>query len=572
MDMRAHRARADKAWQNRLVWDTVLKDAYRFTMPYRMAGDLGEAQARTDHLFDNTGITSTFRGAGQLKEDLFPTGQPFFRLKPGPISRAVFNTERKKIKAQQQAETDGPPGIGDNGGPPLDDPDSPSEIKMERELDSITEQIAPFFASGAWDIASADMCLDLYAGTAIMLVLKGNQQNPIKFVTLPIEQCAIELGPHGEVVALFWRSKMTRRQISTAFPNGKFTKEFNDNLQKTPDGEVDLCQDFWRDDKAQKPWSFAAWLKGEGDAQEPIASENYKTQPFIAPMFYRVPGEHMGRGPVLLALPTIKTLNKAMELTLKSAAIQMLGIWGYRPGGTFNPDTARLAPGQFWPMASTGGVMGPDVTRLDVSAGKLDVSQLVTNELRMQVKAALHDMELPDAGLTPKSAAEIMARMSQRKANWVGAFGRMINSINPVVPRVMEILHDLGLLVTNVKIDQLLVSVESVSPMAMALKADAYRTTMDAIMLVAQLEGPQGVARRFKIDKLLRRMIRDLGVDSDMVRSLTELKAFDAQAAQAAQAQQLAAAAMNKPKDFAEVMGAMPDQQQQTSEAPALAG
>jgi hypothetical protein len=66
--------------------------------------------------------------------------------------------------------------------------------------------------------------------------------------------------------------------------------------------------------------------------------------------YHRVPGEPYGRGPILLALPTIKTLNKAVELTLKAAAIQMLGIWGYRPGGSFNPDTVRLGPGEIWPM------------------------------------------------------------------------------------------------------------------------------------------------------------------------------------------------------------------------------
>ena len=39
------------------------------------------------------------------------------------------------------------------------------------------------------------------------------------------------------------------------------------------------------------------------------------------------------------ALPTVKTQNKAQELALKAFAIQMLGIWAYRSGGTLNPDT-----------------------------------------------------------------------------------------------------------------------------------------------------------------------------------------------------------------------------------------
>ena len=87
-------------------------------------------------------------------------------------------------------------------------------------------------------------------------------------------------------------------------------------------------------------------------------------------IYFRVAGETRGRGPITLALPSIKTVNKAQELALKSAAIQMLGIWGYRANSGFNPDTAAQQPGSFWAMQSTGGILGPDVTRLDPAAGR----------------------------------------------------------------------------------------------------------------------------------------------------------------------------------------------------------
>src|SRR5262249_10141999 len=163
---------------------------------------------------------------------------------------------------------------------------------------------------------------------------------------------------------------------------------------------------------------FAAYLK---ESEGAIVEETYKTQPMAVPRYHRVPGEPYGRGPIILAMPTIKTLNKALELTLKSAAIQMLGIWGYRPGGAFNPDTVRLGPGEFWPMQATGGVLGPDVTRLDTASGKVDVGQLVTQELRLQVQSMLGDDRLPEKGATPVSATEIMARMKRIQQNYMGA-------------------------------------------------------------------------------------------------------------------------------------------------------
>jgi hypothetical protein len=535
-DMKAHRARYDRAWSNRTPWTSFYDEAYKWGMPYRRPKTgLGEADKRTAHLFDNTGVVSTFRGAGQLHQDLFPPGSPFFKLKPGPVTKLV-------AKAQAAAQR----GMGDNGGPPIQD-----ESWFERQLDDITAQITPFLQTGEWDLASSELCLDLYAGTGVMLILRGESvERPIRFVCVPVEEVAIEAGPYGDVGALFWKTMMSRRAIKAAFPKGSYPVDFQESLEASPDDEIELRQDFVRDGKG---WRMVVHIDG---SDEPVAVTKYKTQPFVAPRYYRVPGESYGRGPLLLALPTIKTANKVLELTLKASAISLLGIWGYRPGGTFNPNTSRLAPGSFWPMQATGGVMGPDVVRLDQAPGSGNLSSIVLNELRSQIRDALHDAALPEGGMTPKSAAEIMARMARVKQNYVGAFGRLIHEIVPyVVPRVIEILYSHGLITYQGRIDQLLVAIEVTSPMAQALKADTHKTTVEAMQLVAMLEGPQGVARRFDLDKLLPEMIRDLGVKSEFVRNLQELKAWDEAAKQAAQAQQITAAALKKPKEFADVIG-----------------
>ncbi|PPQ39368.1 Bacteriophage head to tail connecting protein [Rhodoblastus acidophilus] len=552
VDLCEHRRRADAAWSERGVWNEIYQDAYRFTTPYRrpVNGPSGSDKGanRTDHLFDNTGVVSTFRGAGQMQQDLFPPGQVFFRLKPGPVTKLV-------AKAQAR-------GMGDNGGPPLDDAAPAPEEKrdaawFERQLDQVSAQIQPFFLSGEWDNAVSELCLDLYLGTGVMLILEGDRENPVRFVCLPIDEVALEPGPYGDVAALFWRTKMTRRAIKAAFPKGVFPQEFEDALEKNADDEIDLSQDFVR---TAKGWRLVVTID---KCETPVTTQDYRTQPFVAARYFRVPGETMGRGPALLALPSIKTLNKVMELTLKAAAIQMLGIWGYRPGGTFNPDQARIMPGAWWPMQATGGVMGPDVTRLDTAAGRLDVANIVLQELRTQVQAALHDQSLPDGGATPKSATEIMARMARVKQNYVGAFGRMIHEVIPVVVRrVIEVLYKKGLLTVDVKIDQLLVAIDVMSPLAQALKADTHKTTVEAMQMVAALEGPQGVARRFKLDEIIPEMVKDLGVNSEYVRTAQELVDFDKQASAQQQAAAMMQAALNKPNDFRQALSPQEDQQQ----------
>lgn len=552
--------RRDRAWTDKSVWNGIYAEAWRWLVPYRkpVNGPSGEDRGadRIEHIYDNTGIVSTFRGAGKMHQDLFPPGQPFFRLKPGPVTKAVYRARKRAADAVGSAGMDAP-GIGDNGGPPLDDISG-----VERQLDDVTEQIQPFFLTGEWDNAVSEMTIDLFVGTGIMLIIAGNSDVPIRFVTLPVDECALEGGTYGDVAGLYWKTKMSRRAIRAAFPKGKFPDEFIEALDEkngSPDEEVTLYQDFVQETKGRFRWKMMVTVDG---SEKPVAIQRYRTQPFAAPRYFRVPGETHGRGPALLAVPTVRTLNRAMELALKNFALAMLGIWGYRPGGSFNPDTIKREPGAMWPMGNTGGVMGPDVFRLDTGNGRADLSQIVIAELRMQIQAALHDEQVPDTGATPRSATEWMARMARIKSNYVGAFGRMIHEVIPVVVRrVIEVLYNAGLLTVDLTVDQLLVSIDVISPLAQALKADVHKTTVEAMQVVASLEGPEGVQRRFKVDELLPEMIKDLGVDSEYVRTAVELAAWDEKKQKQAEAAALTSSAIDKPKDWADALTTATQQQ-----------
>ena len=528
-DMAKLRQREARAWAERQKWDPAYNEAFRWVMPFRRSS-ASRTTADLAHLLDPTAVTSTFNGAARLHQDIFPPGQPFFRLQSGPLPK-MFEDGTAEGKAAREA--------------------------FDRQLAAIGDLVAPFFATGEWDNAAAELFLDVYVGTGVMLILPGDDDRPVRFHTLPLEQYALEGGPFGDVTGLFWRVGMSRRNIRGAFPSGHFDDAFAKAEEEDPDGETELRQAFVFDlDKGGENgrWRFAAWLETQARDAVAVAHGRTRAKPFLSPRYWRLPGAVMGQGPALFATPIAKTLNRTMELTLKSAAISMSGIWGYRPGGTFNPDTARLAPGAMWPMQSTGGIMGPDVARLDVAAGKFDVSNIVLQELRTQLQQVLHDERLPEAGATPVSAAEVLARMSRLKQNHVGAFGRLVSEIVPVaVPRVVEILHDRKLLTGDrLKIDQLLVSLDVVSPIAQAMKAARHDPTMQAIQIEVAVGGQP--ARRFNLDAMLAELFADMGVPVKHLRDAQALAQFDAQAAQAAQAQAVMGAALNKPKDFAQAL------------------
>lgn len=514
----AHKARSEAAWSEKTSkWDPIYQDLFRFTIPYRQAKGArnGKTDPRIEEIYDNTAMVSTFAGAGRLQHDLFPPGEKFFTFAIGPVAKQAL----------------------------LKKGEDPTEL--ERELEAVADQLHALFGA-EFEQSALEMCIDLHAGTGHLLPVEGDDDEPVRFVCVPMTEVALEAGPYGDVWGIFWKTSMSYRQIEGAFPKGKFSDEFKKKLEEAPGEPCELRQEWVYDPKAKR-WRFVVWTPCSARDERFIFEDSSRAKPMATPRYHRVPGEAYGRGPGLLALPTTKTLNKAVELMLKSAAIQMLGIWAYRPNGAFNPATAKIAPGAFWPMSSTGGVMGADVQRMDPAGAKMEVAQLVTQEMRMQLQAQMNDDRLPDKGATPVSATEIMARMKRVSQNYVGAYGRLVNETIPViVRRVAEIAHKKRLIRVSFKIDQLLVKIDVLSPMATAIKAQALSQVFQFIELVQAIKGPEAVQLLIKIDDLLRDAAKKMNVPAEFRMSPDETKALEAKLAAAAATVAAAQAAMEQ--------------------------
>ncbi|AZN71853.1 hypothetical protein D5400_11705 [Georhizobium profundi] len=482
MQFSAIKTRSDKIWSKRAPWDALYREAYDFAVPMRRPGGDSSQGLPPSKLFDMTAPMSAMFFAGNLQRDLFPSGQPTFTLETGPVAAMAIGAEGVKV--------------------------------YDRFLHSTAKLIHPFFLAGDWDTAIHEMCIDLAVGTGAIIPLKGNRDNPVHFACIPFDQLAIGVDAWGRVVHVSWKQIFEIGQIVENWPNGTYPEDFKNKAKSSPTDEIELRQDFVKD--PQRGWHFFAFIPAH---HQHITHERYRTQPIAVPRYYRVPGEAYGRGVILTALPSIKTLNKAQELALKSAAINMLGIWGYRAGGTFNPDTVRVGPGEFWPMQSTGGILGPDVQRIDPASGRMDIAKLIIGDMQEQVKNAMFDTRLPDYQGTPRSASEIAGRLRQKADVHIGAFGRLVREIMPVVvPRVAEILYDLGFLPQMpFTIDELLVSIKVQSPMAAALNADRLASIANYIEFVGAVAGPESVELYANIDKMLERVGDGLQIDKELI-------------------------------------------------------
>lgn len=497
-DMKRHAQRMAGEWSKKTVWDSYLRPVYDFAIPYRRPTQLAGSDRRGDYIFDVTAIDSTFRGSSQLKEDLFPTGQDFFKLSAGPLSKRL-------IKQARDADT----------------------VAFQRQLQDLTEQILPFFQTGEFDLAASEMCLDIFAGTGVMLPVKGDRLNPVRFVTLPMEECCLLIDGYGRVCGLSWKRMWKKSDLREAFPDATFPLDFWQGHNENPDATVLLYQEFIKEGSR---WRCHARLDDQNAA--PLRTWWRKAKPFIAPRYHVVPGEAYGRGPVMLALSTIKVVNKVKEMALRSAAINLLGLWGYRPGGAFNPDVHRMQPGAFWPVNSTGGMLGPDVTRLDTPGRGLEVANIVLSDERATIQRILHDEQTPAKGKTPVSAEEYLHFVQRIKRAYVGAFGRLTTETIPdLVPAVCEILYEQQLITTDLTFDQLLLGVEVTSPLASALKSEHLQPVIQFFQMIAAMgKNPE---REMVLDEVLPEIAVDMGVPARWITTADQKAAFDEKAAAA---------------------------------------
>lgn len=507
-DLKKHAQRFSREWQVKTTWDSYMREVYDYAIPFRRPTNKAGSPGRTDVVFDVTAIDSTFRGSGQLKEDLFPSGQPWFRLAFGPLAR-------KLLKSMPL-----PDGQGDG-------------IKAARELEHITDQVTPHFQTGEFDLAAAEMCLDIFAGTGVLLPVRGDALNPVRFVCLPVEECCITVDGFRRVSGLSWCRDWLIADIVDAYPSFTLPEKLQNELKANPDAKVKLYQDFVREGTR---WRCLARL--EDEALPPLRMWWRKAQPFVAARYHVVPGENYGRGPVMLALSTIKVVNKVKEMALRSAAINLLGLWGYRPGGAFNPDVHKMRPGAFWPVNSTGGMLGPDVARLDTPGRGLDVANITLSEERAVIQRMLHDEATDGKGKTPRSAEEILMIAQRAKRAYVGAFGRLINEIVPVlIPAVCEILYEQQLLTTELTFDQLLLGVEVTSPLADLMKAEHLQPAIQYLQMLAALGRDPN--RELDMDTVLQDLGQAMGVKASWQATKDQKADFDKKQA----AQQMAAMA-----------------------------
>lgn len=503
--------RHDIAQRRKDNWRQIYEDCYEFGLPQRnlydgyYEGGGAPGQNKMVRVFDSTAINATQRFANRLQSGLFPPYAPWCRLEPGPEI-------------------------------PVD-----RRLEAQAALDMYAETMFSVLRQSNFDLAMGEFLLDLAVGTAVMLIQPGDDMTPIRFTAVPQYLISIEEGAHGKVDNVYRRMRLKGEAIQQHWEDAKIPDRLAKLIEDKPTEEIDLVEaTLWMPERGEYCY-HVIWAEGKVE----LLKRYMKSSPWIVARYMKVAGEVYGRGPLVTAIPDIKTLNKTLELLLKNASLSIAGVYTAADDGVLNPQAIRIAPGAIIPVARNGGPSGESLRMLPRS-GDFNVSQIIINDLRMNIKKILLDDTLPPDNMSARSATEISERMRELSTNLGSAFGRLITeTMVPMIGRILYIMDERGLIEMPLRVNGLEVKVTPVSPIAQAQNMGDIEKIMQWVQMSAAL-GPEG-QMAVKTSSISDYVADKLGVPANLRTTPQERQQMVEQAQQMMQAQ-------------AEQQGAAPDQ------------
>ena len=462
----------------------LYQDAYEFALPQRQLYGVWEGGAtgskKMQRVFDSTAINSTQRFANRLQSVVFPPQRKWAKLEAGsdiPLER------------RQQAQA---------------------------VLEVYQDKMFTMLNQSNFDIAMGEFLLDLAVGTACMMVQPGDDVQPLNFIPVPLFLVSYEEGANGQVDNVYRRMRMKGESIQRQWPDAKIQDDLARRIEQKPTDDIELLEatiyDYKRGDYC--------YHVIDKSSKEELVYRRRKMSPWVISRYMKVAGEIYGRGPLMTALPDIKTLNKVKELLLKNASLAVAGVYTAADDGVLNPNTVKIVPGAIIPVARNGGSQGPALLALPRS-GDFNISQLVINDLSASIKRILLDESLPPDNMSARSATEIVERMKELAQNLGSAFGRLINeTMIPVTAKILEVMDERGLIDMPLRVNGLEVKVTPVAPLAMAQNMEEVNSIMQ-YMQISQGLGTDGQLV-IKTDVLVDYLADKLGVPASVRNTAAE--------------------------------------------------
>lgn len=492
----ARRAKSDKD-----ASDEIYREAMELTFPDRENfTKRKEGQQKAAYNWDSTPQVSVIRAANRLSAEFTPQFQDWFEIGLGPAAEQMDDeTFKERLGADKAA--------------------------VKQELENTTAICQAVFNGPGFPTASNETYIDWHYGQGGMRIMPNEDEigEPVIFQAMPLSHFYAYEGPNGRLDRWFFWHEMRPDAIAQQWADAKLPEKLAEKAEKNETRTCNLVSVVYRDyDESERPFRYEVFYFGS-DEKARIVERQTKTSPFVTPRYSKLPGENRGRGPVLFAIPDIRTANKIVELTLRGVAVAVAGVYTATDDGITNK--VAIKPYSVIKVKSNaGGANGPSLQRLD-NPQRIDFGQIVLDELHMNIRKVIGDNSLPPEAGPIRTATEFIQRARELVADQAGGLGRLYAEfIIPAVQRVVDILEAKQVLRSQgLKIDQFMIEVRMISPLARGEAMQEVENIVRFMEMLRQLGGEQLMAYEVDLEKVTTRLGDLMNVPMD-VRTDAEQK------------------------------------------------
>lgn len=482
--------RIEYAEKRREMYRQIIDEAYEYALPLReRTYSGGNVLPDLSHLFDSTAIQSVQALSSQMLDDVWPTDSRPFELKAG-----------KDVPENQREE-------------------------LNKALADVADDIIETVNNSNFRSVAHEALMDWTIGEGFILPEDGIDIDPtVPLInrTLSLTEAITDIGPTGSKDLLARRRKIRAGDVLSAYPDAKLSPELSERIKKDENKDIEFLESWERDRSARgnETWVWRVIsmnVEIKGAQKEMIQRKEISgpgSKPFVDFSYMRVGNESLGRGPVQLALPTIKTANLVQQLILENADMAIAGMYQAEDDGVLNPDTVIIEPRTIIPIAPNSSGLRPVE-----SAGNFSVSDMVIRDLQNQIVQIMLGDDLGTPEGTPMSATEVLARTSNTARRRAGPYTRLlVELLQQYIKRVAYIRIQQGKIKLP-PIDGRKIQLRPLGPLTRAQGLDEVQRHVQFMQFLNELHGPQQAQIMVNADESSKFLASKLGIDPRVIRS-----------------------------------------------------
>lgn len=479
--------------------DAIYREAMELTFPDRENFyKSSEGADKNAYNWDSSTTVSVMRTANRMLTDYTPNFMDWMEIDLGPAAEAIPDEAFLQMAGRTKDEE-------------------------KARLEMASKIVNAVLHSPTFTNAAHEMYVDWLYGQGGMKVVENTDiiGEPVLFSGTPFSHFYAKEGANGYLDQWFFWHEVRADAIEAEWSDATITPFLEEQAALEIPPMVNLVSVCYRDyDERDKPFRYEVF-HFRGDEKSRIVERHESTPAFVTPRYSKLAGENRGRGPVLSALPDIRTANKIVELTLRSAAIAVSGVYTSVDNGVLSP--IRIKPLSVISVRRNGGPEGPSLQRLDTPQ-RIDFGEVLLDKLQMNIRKIIGDNSLPPEADPIRTATEFVQRARELMNDQAGGLARLhVEFVVPLVNRVIDILERKQILpFEGLRVDQFIVQVKMRSPLAQTEQMQEIESILRFVEMLKVIGGDMLVPYEMNMDRLPGRIADILNIEMAIRNTVEE--------------------------------------------------